>query len=280
MARENPTDDDFFDANPPPASAPPPASGGGAPDAEAQLRAAGGNLYTDSDLTGVLANISYAQNAGRNPQEIIDQAKSRYDTRRTNTPGPSDGGSNASSTWGGDGGIAPYGQYSTLQRPGYLGQYTAPTWNQTYTMPTQAEVEGMPGYQIGLTTGQRAINASAASKGGLFNPGTSRNLAQFGTDYAGARYDTLNQQRLDAYKQNYSQFLDSAGLGAQARGINEGAYQFDVGAGQNQYAMNYQNYLDLITNRRNARNDYWSQSMDLAHNALTASGLRAPANPT
>ena len=50
------------------------------------LRESGGDLYDPSDLEGVQRQVSYAQNAGEDPDKYIQQAIQEYAKRRTNEP--------------------------------------------------------------------------------------------------------------------------------------------------------------------------------------------------
>ena len=57
---------------------------------EAQLKQLGGSIYDPTDLEGVIRQVSYAQNAGTDPQKWIDQQKAIYAER--NRPTASNGG--------------------------------------------------------------------------------------------------------------------------------------------------------------------------------------------
>jgi hypothetical protein len=48
-----------------------------------------GATYDESDLEGVIRNLSYADNAGRDPREFIDNQFLQYDERGSNNSGPS-----------------------------------------------------------------------------------------------------------------------------------------------------------------------------------------------
>ena len=52
---------------------------------EASLKAAGGSLFDPSDYEGLIRQISYKQNAGKDPLEFINQQKAIYDARRAPT---------------------------------------------------------------------------------------------------------------------------------------------------------------------------------------------------
>lgn len=138
-------------------------------------------------------------------------------------------------------------QYSTLQRPDYLrGPFSFEHWDQTFRAPTIEEAQADPGYALGMEEGQRGIQRAAASRGSVLNPGTVKALERFGTDYGATRYSDVYGRALQAYQQNYGQFMDKQNLLGQARNINENAYEFDVGANYNQYLARYNAYRDAV----------------------------------
>jgi hypothetical protein len=54
-----------------------------------------------------------------------------------------------------------------------------------------AFLRSQPGYQFQLGEGQRAIERSAAARGGLLSGGAGRALERYGQDYASTKYDDL-----------------------------------------------------------------------------------------
>ena len=85
------------------------------------------------------------------------------------------------------------------------------------------------GYEFGLQEGQRAIDASAAARGGLFSGATGKALTKFGQDYAtGQRNNYLSQ------------------LGAMAGSGQNAAAQ--TGQFGNSYAAGSSNALSAIGN--------------------------------
>ena len=164
--------------------------------------------------------------------------------------------------------------YTTLERPDYLsGPYMPPTWDQSFTAPTQAQLEASPGYQSRLAAGLQTRERSASAQGSLLSGGTQKALERYGQDYAANEYGAEFGRAFQTYQQRYGEFGDAAGRGQLARQQNENAYQSDVNAGHNQYQTRYQSYLDAITNKRNSENDLWGRNMDLARNALTAAQI-------
>lgn len=174
------------------------------------------------------------------------------------------------------------GEYVPPARPEYLrGEYRAPQWSGgDFAPPSMADVQNEPGYALGLQSGIDARQRSAAAQGSILSGGTQKALTRFGTDYGATKYGESFNRAFDTYKQRYGQFMDSANLSLQARGVNETAYQNDVGrslaarginetAYQNdvgnsatEYSKRYTNYLDAVNNRRTAEEDWYRRFVE------------------
>lgn len=62
--------------------------------------------------------------------------------------------------------------------------------------PTADQVMATPGYQFGLTQGQKGLDSSAAAAGGLYSGKQLKAASSFNTDYATTKYDdSLNNMR-------------------------------------------------------------------------------------
>lgn len=252
---------------------------------EATLRDAAktaGVSYDPSDLAGIQRNVSYARNAGMDPATFIDQQRNIYAQRASNVPqgseeqgGPRQGNPGV---WGSV--PAPFGeQYSTPDRPSWLqGEYKTPTWQGgDFHQPTATDLLSDPGYLTRMDATQRGFERSAAAKGSVLDGGfIGRTLPKALGEQASNEYGAADNRAYRNYQTTYGQFRDTVGDSVTARGINEGAYQSDVGNALSQYNTRYKGYLDAITNARNANNDYWQQNNDVVRNGLTASGLVRP----
>lgn len=176
---------------------------------------------------------------------------------------PVSGGDESGNTGSPDGSLFRLGQPGTLTAP-FMGSFTPPTpggipsWlpqvpgltlptfpgYKPYTSPSASDVESDPGYKFSREQGLTGVQQSAAARGLLNSGGTLKDIAQWGTDYAGTRYndvDTRNRnnyvlnyatQVLDPYKHAYQSALDlyapqmtgwSTGVSAAQR-QNEGDY--------------------------------------------------------
>ena len=76
-----------------------------------------------------------------------------------------------------------------------------------------------PGYKFGLSEGTKAVERSAAGKGGLYSGATLKALTRYGSDYAGTKLD-----------QSYNRLSNVAGLGQVATNSNT---QAGINAGNN-----------------------------------------------
>lgn len=78
------------------------------------------------------------------------------------------------------------------------------------------ELASDPGYQFGFDEGRRAVEQSAAARGGLFSGKTLRDLLQFGTDYGNTMFDRRGQFRLGERAQRYNELAGLSGTGQTA----------------------------------------------------------------
>lgn len=79
-----------------------------------------------------------------------------------------------------------------------------PNWSNTFQAPTGANEQNDPGYQFRLEQGQKALENSAAARGGALSGGTGQALQQYGQDYASNEYGNVYNRALQQYQQNYN----------------------------------------------------------------------------
>lgn len=118
----------------------------------------------------------------------------------------------------------------------------------SFTAPTLAQAEQMPGYQFTAQQGSKGILEGSAAAGGAISGGTLKALDQYNSNLASTSYNTLFGQALNGYQANlgaqqqeYNQLLAPAQLG-------EGATQNINSSGQSA-ALNVGN---LMTQQGNA----------------------------
>jgi hypothetical protein len=92
---------------------------------------------------------------------------------------------------------------ASLMSPG--GQLTQ-GWNETFRAPTASDLYNDPSYQFRLAEGQKALERSAASRGGLLSGGTAKALNQYTQDYASNEYNNKYNRAMGEYQQKYNEF--------------------------------------------------------------------------
>jgi len=125
---------------------------------------------------------------------------------------------------------------------GAFGSLSTP-WTQQFNAPTDVTEQNDPGYQFRLAEGQKALERSAAAKGGLLSGGTAKALDRYGQDYASGEYGNVYNRALGEYQQNYNIFQQNqsnlynrlsglAGLGQVSAGqLNSAGQNYSNNAG-------------------------------------------------
>jgi len=86
-------------------------------------------------------------------------------------------------------------------------------WGQTFQSPTAVTEQNDPGYQFRLAQGQKALEASAAARGGLLTGGTSKAINDYAQNSASNEYGNVYNRALQNYQTNYNTFSnDQANL--------------------------------------------------------------------
>lgn len=75
-----------------------------------------------------------------------------------------------------------------------------------------------PGYQFGLTEGEKGLNRSAAARGMYFSPATSKELSTFNQDYAGTKFNDAFSRDQATKSQLYGFLSGTSGAGESAAG--------------------------------------------------------------
>lgn len=104
--------------------------------------------------------------------------------------------------WRAAGGTA-VGQLSTGTQPGA-------EFNRNFTM---ADFNQDPGYQFRMDQGSRALQASAAARGGLLSGGTLKALDRYGQDYASNEYSNAYNRFNNDQSTRFNRLSSIAGLG-------------------------------------------------------------------
>jgi hypothetical protein len=170
----------------------------------------GWNPYHDSDLQGVIRNMSYEHNPYTDTQ-LLDNVLQNWAQRNDNTPGAGRGGSGGGGGSSYSGGLAPPGTGS-----GWMPTYTAPvftppaalnipSWNAPaeFAAPTLEQARQEPGFAFAMEQGTKALEGSAASKGLLRTGGTMKELLGFGQRLGEQNYQNVYNRNLTTYGTNY-----------------------------------------------------------------------------
>ena len=96
----------------------------------------------------------------------------------------------------------------------------------------QFDFEADPGYKFRLEQGMKAIEGSAAARGGLFSGGTGQALQEFGQGLAAQEYG-------DAYRRFQDQRNFDRGIFESDRGFGRGEFESDRGFGYGQFMDDY-----------------------------------------
>lgn len=77
-----------------------------------------------------------------------------------------------------------------------------------FVAPTGVTEQNDPGYQFRLEQGQKALQNSAAARGGLLSGGTAKALADYNQNAASGEYGNVYNRALNTYGTNYNQFVN------------------------------------------------------------------------
>lgn len=97
-----------------------------------------------------------------------------------------------------------------------LSQMQDPYFQQTFS--GMGSLQDDPGYQFRMDQGQKALEASAAARGGLMSGNMGQALAQYGQDYASNEYQNAYNRFTNNQSQRFNRLSSIAGLGQTANG--------------------------------------------------------------
>jgi hypothetical protein len=105
---------------------------------------------------------------------------------------------------------------------------------------TGQDLQNEPGYQFGLSEGEKGINRATAARGGYDSGSTLKSLMKYNQDYAGTKYDAAFNRDQIYKNQVYNQLAGISGTGQTAT-----AQTAALGANaSNQIGAAYQNAGD------------------------------------
>lgn len=90
--------------------------------------------------------------------------------------------------------------------PGGTFGSLAQGFNEKFSAPTDVTEQNDPGYQFRLAQGDKAIQNSAAARGGLLTGGTAKALSDYNQNSASGEYGNVYNRALTEYQQRYNIF--------------------------------------------------------------------------
>lgn len=97
---------------------------------------------------------------------------------------------------------------------GALSQMDDPYFQQTFS--GMGSLQDDPGYQFRMDQGQKALESSAAARGGLMSGNTGVALAQYGQNYASNEYQNAYNRFNNNQTQRFNRLASIAGIGQKA----------------------------------------------------------------
>jgi hypothetical protein len=79
-------------------------------------------------------------------------------------------------------------------------------WTGKFNAPDSVTEQNDPGFQFRLAEGQKALERSAAAKGGLTTGGTLKALTQYGQNFGSNEYSHVYDSAFQQYQQGYNEF--------------------------------------------------------------------------
>lgn len=106
----------------------------------------------------------------------------------------------------------PGAPLSSLVNPslGATGSLAQGWQGGAFKAPDNVTEQNDPGYQFRLAQGQKAIEQSAAARGGLLSGGTAKALDDYSQGSASNEYGNVYNRALGEYQQSYNQFQQGA----------------------------------------------------------------------
>lgn len=122
----------------------------------------------------------------------------------------------------------------------YQNQSPSSDYGMLMKQFTGQDLQNEPGYQFGLSEGEKGINRAASARGGYDSGATLKSLLKYNEDYAGTKYDAAFNRDQIVKNQMYNQLAGISGTGQTAT-----AQTAALGANAaNQIGQSYQNAGD------------------------------------
>ncbi len=178
----------------------------------AGLIGAGGQIF--SGLMGQSAADKAAQQQIASQQKVIDLTGKTIPQANDTIAGGVTGANSTLADYNARnmGLLQPYQSTGTNA----LAQLNGLTAAGGFQAPTNVTEQNDPGYQFRMQQGQKALEQSAAARGGAISGGADKALVQYGQDYGSNEYGNVYNRALGTYQTNFGNLQSLAGLGLNA----------------------------------------------------------------
>lgn len=166
-----------------------------------------------------------------------------------------------------------YQQQRTDQEPwrqagiGALGQMQDPSFQHDFSA---SDFQEDPGYQFRMQQGQKALEASAAARGGLLSGNTGQALTDYGQNFASNEYQNAYNRFTNNQTNRFNRLASLAGVGQQANS--------QMGQASQNYGNNMSGLMTGLANAQGAAGiaqaNSWGNTLSgIGNNWMTASML-------
>ena len=154
-----------------------------------------------SSLIGYIFGGSAASKAAKAQAQAAQQAQALEQKNANQALGLQQGAQGQSQA-----NLSPYVQSGQMA----LGRLNA---MQPFSAPTAQQAAETPGYQFQLQQGLKALQNSAAARGGLLSGGTSKAINDYAQGQAASNYGNTYNRALQTYQTNFGNQYSLAGQG-------------------------------------------------------------------
>jgi len=154
---------------------------------------------------------------------------------------------------------ADYQEPGAYEDPGQFGEF-------------QFDFEADPGYKFRLEQGLKALEGSAAARGGLFSSNTAESIQDYAQGLASQEYGDAYNRARGAYEADRGDYNAN-------RAFGRGNYESDRAYDRNTYDLDrnffYNNYVGGYDRRRNAATDDYNRLAGLSGSGQLSAGNMA-----
>lgn len=213
-----------------------------------------------SSLAGSLIGASSASKAAKAQQAAAQQAQQIIQQNATQALG-----TEKTALTQEQGNLQPYvtaGQTALSNLSG-----TAP-----FTAPTGVTEQNDPGYQFRLTQGLKALQNSAAARGGLLAGGTAKAINDYAQGQASSEYGNVYNRALQTYQTNFGNQMGIAQLGGGIGTNLSGLEQSNANAQSGILGQSAAEQAQQINNAGAARASGYASQGNILGNAISGGG--------